>query len=553
MARPNRPIALPSTYTYTVSRGEAGYTKVEGERNTYVNSAGHYASNGQITVLEFQFSEEVIDRFFRLENNPTIVAVGLEFWVYDQDLYDKLNSLDIAEESYQVSGVTSAQTIYQHVMGIPTGIESTSYVTTTVDATNRNLLRLTLGTGSSSAACQAAQAGIEQGWFCLAIRPVIEDQETGRLEIGGQYLHGRHDQYWEEMTETEYMSEPVSPPRLILFTDVNSLGNIEYDMRYTTSDPTSAQSRADNSIGGHMASNNVYEEACLGRALGADDTSVFIKKTHSLPSSTGLMQVGPEIMAYTSTDSDLHSIGSLTRGVSPGSQFPGRVGQSAERVRYLEIDQLFDKKPVEGYQYRCIAVVNSSSVGNHLSDSIPQNVKVSLLQATTSQVQTEIAIEVPRHDSHIGVLGDESFGDQFVDTSNFTEYTSGHFNGSYIKYGNELALIESFESSEYSSATFNLDRSLSITIGESFLVLPAPSQRVASGVVAPSASLSRFSGFSSSGWTVVDFIDHEESMWPNDVFYVWIKRILTANQEADDDTGAVIVIQYRDPNLGASV
>ena len=173
-------------------------------------------------------------------------------------------------------------------------------------------------------------------------------------------------------------------------------------MKYTTSDPTTVQSTPSNSIGGHVAQNDVFPSASIGGSINSTQVIIPIDASSSLPDRVGLASVGPEIFKYSTIDATNHRLTSITRAVAPPSSFPAGFDsfRIAEKVHYLHDDannlnKLFNTRPTSSLiQYRCVAIANTDTDDNF---SI-QDAYISVIQNSSSNAQIRIGVEFPRYD-----------------------------------------------------------------------------------------------------------------------------------------------------------
>lgn len=351
---------------------------------------------------------------------------------------------------------------------------------------------------------------------------------TGAVsDMGGSTLVYGEGEEWRAAN-----SEPTDPPRLWVTYSYDIPDFPRFESYYTTSDPLTAQSSPRNSIGGYASKNAIYSSGYLTSNINTTSTEV----SSSATPADGLVQIGPEIAA--------NSDGTLTRGISPAA-LPSSIDPYPDDVRYILVNQLFENTPLENTpQYRCIAIKNNGVSTN--------NLKISILQKTDSDVQVDVAIEVPSTDSHSGTHSGSSSSAFIEDNSSFPSGTiSGLYDGSAVIVDdnpNRIAIIDSFSFDEGTlTATITFPDGFSINTGETYVICPAPSQIVATDADAPNAI---FLGDGASNKVILN--QHDESFNTNDVVYLWVKRMFTRNVVSSPDTGAVIAIQHT-PNSPSPV
>lgn len=362
---------------------------------------------------------------------------------------------------------------------------------------------------------------------------------SGYVEIGGSHLVGGTNE-WRAATG----SEPYNDPVLIISYVIEDEARPQLDMKYTSLDPTSNQSNPDSSIGSYVALNNIYSHSLIGDWINASQNTIPIDAASSLP-SPGLGSVGPEVFLSEAIDESEHDIIKVNRG-SVLPSFPAGFNsfKVPERVYDLsDVNLLFNTRPSKALtQYRCIAVINNDTENNFDI----KDVVIGVIQDSLSHNQITIGVEYPKSDSRRGTAEDwvHSTSSTLLVDSSFTE-ESGYFDGVAIKFINptDYAIVQSFAGGE-----FILDRSVSgLLSGREFVILPAPCQRIANEVTAPSTTSGRFKGFdNSAGGIFIELLEHGTTMQEYDLFYVWIKRVLTANVKPSSDTGAVLILRYKD-------
>ena len=347
----------------------------------------------------------------------------------------------------------------------------------------------------------------------------------------------------------------------------------QFFMHYTTSDPTTNQSTPSNSLGGHQSPNEVYVTSQIKSSITATNTTIPLIDSTTFPETSGLAQIGPEIMRYSSIDTSNNLLLNVSRGIVPVSfPMPSSVAPYREYVNFLEIDRLFDRRPTSGLiQFRCVAFLyDDASV--RVDDT-----RVLLIQNLTTNIQTDvqidIGIEVPEYDTHDGIANTTA-----PTTTTFTAIAgaspeifnfhqsegsipegSDLFEGGYVVFNpagvggttETLAQITSFDIVG-STATFILDRDVSATVvsGASFRINPSSCQTISNETISPVENSGRFLGFLGDGGSNVvgynNIKERNDRMLNYDVFYLWIKRTLTNNKKASLDTGALVLIEFDD-------
>lgn len=381
------------------------------------------------------------------------------------------------------------------------------------------------------------------------VRSDAYSSSAGSVEIGGTSLvSGGSD--WRAALSNEL----TSPPLLIVKYSVPEVSQPVLKMKYTTQDPTVPQNSPSNSIGGFASSNEVYPSSDISGSINSTQTYVPIDSNSPLPvQSSGLASVGPEVFSYTGIDEVGHKLIGITRGLSPRSSFPAGFDSflAPEKVYYLHpnsnnVNKLFDTSPSSRLiQYRCVAISNDDSS----SDFSIQDAFIGVTQDPNSNVQITIGVEFPQHDAQSGTIDSSSNTNSLTDVT-FSSYAVGFFNGDLIKIFNGSSnsargstTISSFDG----SGNFILTDSISgMSASDRFVIFPSPSQRIPNDATSPSSSSGRFTGFSEdlSGIDIT-LTENGNTMKENDVFYVWIKRVLKPNKLSSDNSGAILLFRFR--------
>lgn len=385
------------------------------------------------------------------------------------------------------------------------------------------------------------------GSFSIGIRrKIIDEQKDGYVELGGKSMLNELDSEWRKASD----EEPNYSPRLVFTYNYEPKEQISHEMRYTTSDPTVTQSTPSNSIGGYVATNQVYDRVYLGDYFNSTQTYLSIDSSDSLPDFSGLLQVGPEILRFTETDSSSNQIQGITRDIITGTGFPSSLDPTPEPIHYLKLDRLFDNKPKDkSTQYRCVAILNSSQFKS-------KNIRITLLQ-NSETTTIDVGIEVPKFESKTASLSTTVAEGSNIITSvsdSVINKQTGYFNGAHVVIDPSGSSINAFvESYDYNNgvAEFILDRSLSSTVsGTTFRINPAPSQIIGNESQVPTENSGLFLGFLSEGGSnslnFDNIHENQGNLNQYDVFYLWIKRTLKLNSNSSASTGAILIIRFVD-------
>ena len=374
---------------------------------------------------------------------------------------------------------------------------------------------------------------------------------SGVVEINGRNLVGGSSE-WRSATATE----PIDSPLLIITYDVTTEAFPRLNMKFTTSDPTTAQSTPSNSLGQYLALNDVASSSPINESINSVQTTIPINPNSVLPTKIGLGSVGPEVFQYSTIDTANHQLSGVVRGIAPNA-FPAGFDsfQNAENVYYLAKDStndlhlLFDTRPASDLtQYRCVAIANVDSGDDF---NIKEGV-VGVAQNINSKAEVVIGVELPRWDSVAGVAVDGTNNTSSTLLVTTVLKTDGFYDGALLKITSPVGVISYTVADSYASDGLNGEFIISpavtgLVAAWNFVIMPAPAQAISHDAIAPVIISGRFSGFSENAEGIsVQLLDHGTTMQENDLFYVWIRRTLTANTELASDTGAVLIFRYRD-------
>ena len=306
--------------------------------------------------------------------------------------------------------------------------------------------------------------------------------------------------------------------------------------RYTTVTANSSQTTPENSLGGYTSTNNIYTQTTASGRVSRDASLITVA---SLPTVTsGLSQLELEVIKYAGTDTTNSQLTNITRGlvpnIGPSYGFPHGEIPRVPVVRYLDINNLFDPKFDRTYeQYRCITIRNDSSV-------VAENVKPILIEDSSSDIDIDIAIEVPSHDYHTGLITTATSTLILVDAAMAGLYSDNFFAGSLLRMTSGAAATNAtpITSFDGTTGTFVLSSSPGAFVaGDLFEIEPAPSQQVVNGATAP-INTSYFFGFlEDGGLSDLGYNNVRENgdlFRQYDHFYIWIKRTLAKNKKSKD-------------------
>lgn len=539
---------MPETITKTTTipvtwiRGVVGNSFVDANDYTYDLTRGG-SSTAAYVAIESVLTDNERNLIFGNGTTITVTKVELEFWHLEADLEDPIKVVEFGQMAQRPS--TLAAIIFRVLC-----INGTKYASKEIHGIQKTKEIITLGSSSTDLACTTFTTRLNDVapyWLAVGIRRYAytgsEDFE-GSMFVGGTDLLDGEGEPWQD-----HGDDIAGPPKFHI-TWEESVATTDFgrfEMRYTTEDPTSSQSTPQNSIGSHVASNCIYTTGQIDEFVSSTQTTINLTSGSSIPESSGLVQIGPEIMKYGGYSGN--QLQSITRAVSPGYAFPACLYPFKEDARFLVIDNLFNTRPTVGLeQYRCVGIIN---IGHAIKD-----VQLLLRQNSSDNIQMDIGIEVPLFNYRSATLAAQvSSSSTFTSTSaSVLQYDgspipvgSDLFEGGYITVGTTIAEITSYDTDGI-TATFIVDRSFSAAAGATFTIHNAPAQRITNDSTAPTENSGRFFGFlSQGGSSELNYNSVRESgntFSINEGFYIWIRRTLTRNAIEKNDTGGIIILQF---------
>lgn len=511
---------------------------------TYRVRVGNTTAIAGIYTWDFTYIDDQYNAIVTEIGNSTITNMQIMFKYNNNDDGIKISFFKYEGQSPKL---TSGETILA-------GISATELATADILSTNKTGLTVDLDDTDTlyyeSLLNIVSRENISVGMF----RHSDLATSTGSVELNGQDLVGGSSEW-----RSAGVAEPIDPPLLIITYDVTTEAFPRLNMKFTTSDPTTAQSTPSNSLGQYIALNDVAPSSPINESISSIQITVPINPNSALPTKVGLASVGPEIFQYSSIDTTNHQLSGVTRGIAPNA-FPAGFDafKNAENVYYLAKDSthdlhlLFDTRPSgDLIQYRCVAIANVDSGDDF---NIKEGV-MGIVQNSDSKATVVIGVELPRWDSVVGVAVDGGTNE----TSSTLLVTTilqpdGFYDGALLKITSPTGVISYTVADSYGQNSGGTNGEFIISPAVTglvatwdFVIMPAPSQRIPNDATAPTITSERFSGFSDNAEGIlVQLTDHGTTMQENDLFYVWLKRTLTANTELTSDTGAVLIFRYRD-------
>jgi len=479
-------------------------------------------------------------------DNMNIRNVSIEIYSRNADSPYQIDDIEIVPLASDPTFL-SATDLYNAT------ISGTAYTTYRFSGNYKKSNTITIGNSITDQACLDVKDTLINGtYFTVVLRRKTTSTTDGYVDIGGQNMLNGTDNPWRITSGDEIAFLPT----ITIQYEEAATDVITFDMRYTTTDPTTDQNTPSNSLGGYFSPNNVFVRSQIGDDMSNSQKTLTVSSDadNSFPeATTGMIQVGTEIIRYSSIDVTNRLLSGLSRGVVPfGGAFSNSVQEHADFVNYLDPSLLFDRNPTEGLsQHRCVAIFNPISANAF-------GCVFYLVQDPNADVQIDIGIEVPAFDSrNISLSSDVSSGSNtFYTTATLVQnYATDFFVGGYITLditGTPISAIITAYSSVGGIAQFTVDRSLSsLTMGTICTIYAAPSQIISNETDTPISNNDRFFGFTiengaSNDISFNNIRENKGVVATNDIIYLWIKRTLKKNSSSKLDTGSLIIISYND-------
>jgi hypothetical protein len=326
----------------------------------------------------------------------------------------------------------------------------------------------------------------------------------------------------------------------------------------TSLGPDMSQTIYSQSIGGYISNSLLYPETTLSSNVGLYGTTISLETP--LSGSWSEWQ-GVE---YINIGNEMIKVSPMTNGtvsvIQRGYNVIINMNIANDRVRAESSKELLNNVFSDDYkQYRCIAIKNDSLIVDPSGDLNAYNFGIYLKQnSRNSESSIRISLEQP-NSQYLASASTSWTTQTIVDESLIGVYSDDHFNEAYLKVLSGDAegqgkIVLDFVSATgtftfYDGNTFSAD--YDYTTNVSYEVLPAPAQRIKTGIVSPV----------DTGDNVTSFVANNEQsplyFWsgnfnnpiitdllPNDVVYVWIERTVEKGVENFDDNDIVLNVKY---------
>ena len=324
----------------------------------------------------------------------------------------------------------------------------------------------------------------------------------------------------------------------------------------TSLEPDISQTIYSQSIGGHCSTSLLCPETTLTTTIGLYDTTITldtpVSGNWSEWSGVEYINIGDEMIKVSSVTSGTVTV--VTRG------YNGIINMhiADDVVRAESSKELFNNVFDSNHkQYRCIAVKNDSSTDDPSGELNAYNFSVYIKQNSRSDDSSiKIALEQPVS-QYLSGTSTSWTTMQIVDTSLIGLYVDNHFQGAYLKVlsgggTGQGKIVGSFDSATgtftfYSSFASTYDYTTQV----SYEVLPAPAQRIKTGIVSPIDTGDDVLPFvSNNEYSPVRFatgnisVPTVSDILPNDVIYIWIERTVDKGIENFDNNDFVLNVTY---------
>lgn len=551
MPNVTRKIRIPSLSAYTIQKKLSSYSVSTDPTNTVGYTGSNYPSDPDnifYSVFEWESLVDVFDTINAVEPEVIISSVSFDFYYrYADNLPESHSLFDLGTESF----IKSINIKYG--FGDLPSLEATDQLTfNVIDAASvlfdielrgNKKTRKEITLPNTSSFYNNLQTQIRAGgsfFLALGYNETKYSLQNQILETGtNRTTHGTYNQ-WQEL-------EPYHAPEIILTLEFpTEPSNFTYfDLKYTTQDPTTPQNSPENSLGGFVSSNSVFESSYILRNFSLIDENVQLNEDSEAPdSSNNPIQIGYELTNYNNFASD--TIYGLTRerNLSYGKYLCTNDFIS-QKIFYLDPDKLFNNNPTDEnlVHYRCVFLKN-------VSESV-LNSSMTLINPENSDIDIKVAIEVPKFDYANGTLSAavSSGSRTFTSVSfGFLSMPTDHYKGAHVILdqvaSSANAIITSFSQNGI-VATFTVDRNLpSISGGSSIDIMPAPSHSITNDQSSP--DVTKISNFISHGESLaLRFSDYGNTFFINSGVYVWIKRTIQKNKPLKNNTGSILRITYK--------
>jgi hypothetical protein len=316
-------------------------------------------------------------------------------------------------------------------------------------------------------------------------------------------------------------------------------------MYLTSLEPNLAQTIYSQSIGGYYSTSLVYPETTLDQNVGLYDTSFVL---HTPATGVWTDWVGTE---FININNEVIQVSPITNGsitvVERGHGGSINMHRDGDVVRAVSAKHLMnDVLSDERKQYRCIAIKNDSPDDDPSDAGIAYDFSVYVGEHSGNDDSSiKVAIERPKNQYMSGTSTSRGTG-YLVDTSLIGAYADDFFKDAYLRVTTTLGgKISSFDSS---SGRFDFYTSFSSsTVNTDYEILPAPAQRVKTGIESPTNNdyISSFIptnannrlNFNSTGLAV-------STLSPHDLFYIWIERTIGRAAASYENNDIIINIRY---------
>ena len=320
----------------------------------------------------------------------------------------------------------------------------------------------------------------------------------------------------------------------------------------TSLEPDMEQTIYSQSIGGHISNSLLYPETTLSDTVALYDASLYL----NTPSSGSWSEW--QGVEYINIGQEVIKVNPITNGsikvVQRGYNGIVNMHLVGDVVRAVSASKIFnDIFNEDRKQYRCIALKNTSSVHNpsDIKFSIRTSIYVSQ-SSLNSDSSIKIAVEMPKS-RYLQNTSTKWSSSYLKDSTLAGQYADNHFKDAYLKivggsYDGQGRLISSYDGSTGTFVFYSsMPSTYNYTTNVSYEVLPAPAQRIKSGLVSPSATSSFVTPFyvtSKNSPISLKVGGNSGILYPNDICYLWIEREIVKGASSFDSNFITINLSY---------
>lgn len=314
------------------------------------------------------------------------------------------------------------------------------------------------------------------------------------------------------------------------------------DLRFFLTDPTGAATSPARSLGGLPSATVAFPSSTLASGVTSTATSITVADGAAMAGARALL-VGDEIMHPVTRvgSTAVYSVSRGATGLRPRAHAAGTPVLAVGGASAMFGPSL----PVEGREFRCVALVNTSTTEAAYGVSVYLRT-----QSRNPEGPIRFAVEVPRNDRLTGTVA-STVGVAVTDPAISTAFADNSLVGSAftVTSGARVGFSTTVLSYDRTSRTLVLSAKPEdgFEVGSSYAVAAGPSQRVAFASDVPVLGAGRASALS----TVPVSIDvgnglraHRSTLLPGDAVYVWVERRVAEGAAASPENRFILGVRY---------